>query len=228
MAAPSEKKKVDVYARFLPELIIENVSDGKFADAAGLEQFNCAVMFADISGFTPLAESFAAWVDVVKGTYKNGLGFLAESEQQYDVALAPAEDNGDESLRATILTARAKMLLMAGRYEDAMSGFEILYPAAIVQNSPQAICWSLLGRARSYSMIFLSGYPFCTIKWACMTTFLVMYLAPQSTGKKREMRALCLICLILWSPASRPCSELIRERWRAIKLRTIRHCKKWA
>jgi len=59
-STPTQKRKVDVYAGFLPELIIENVSEGTLADAAGLEQFNCAVMFADISGFTPLAESFAA------------------------------------------------------------------------------------------------------------------------------------------------------------------------
>ncbi|MFT7245841.1 MAG: class 3 adenylate cyclase [Candidatus Azotimanducaceae bacterium] len=60
MAEQSQKRKVEVYARFLPELIIENIFDGKLADAAGLEQFNCAVMFADISGFTPLSESFAS------------------------------------------------------------------------------------------------------------------------------------------------------------------------
>ena len=52
-------RKVDVYARFLPELIVENLSEGKLTEAAGLETFTCAVMFADISGFTPLAESFA-------------------------------------------------------------------------------------------------------------------------------------------------------------------------
>jgi hypothetical protein len=39
---------------------------------------------------------------------------------------------------------------MAGRYEDALLGFETSYPAATVRNDPQAICWSLLGQARSY------------------------------------------------------------------------------
>ena len=91
-----------------------------------------------------------AWVEVVKATYKNGLGFWDESEQHYNAGLAIAEGNGDESLRATILTARSKFLLMAGRYEDALSGFETLYPVAIIRNDPQAICWSLLGQARSY------------------------------------------------------------------------------
>lgn len=91
-----------------------------------------------------------AWIEVVKGTYKNGLGLWAEAEQHYNTALAIAEGNGDESLRATILTGRSKFLLMAGRYEDALSGFESLYPVAIVRNDPQAICWGLLGQARSY------------------------------------------------------------------------------
>tara|TARA_R110002073_G_scaffold7456_1_gene42363 strand:- start:25759 stop:29805 length:4047 start_codon:yes stop_codon:yes gene_type:complete len=53
-------RKVDAYARFLPELIIENAADSKLLDAAGIEQFGCSVMFADISGFTPLAERYAA------------------------------------------------------------------------------------------------------------------------------------------------------------------------
>lgn len=53
-------RKVDAYARFLPELIIESAADSKLLDAAGIEQFGCAVMFADISGFTPLAERYAA------------------------------------------------------------------------------------------------------------------------------------------------------------------------
>jgi class 3 adenylate cyclase/tetratricopeptide (TPR) repeat protein len=92
----------------------------------------------------------SAWVDVVKGTYQNGLGLWQESEENFNKALAIAEGNGDESLRGTTLTAKSKMLLMAGRYADALSGFESIYPAAIVRNDPQALCWSLLGQARSY------------------------------------------------------------------------------
>jgi tetratricopeptide (TPR) repeat protein len=92
----------------------------------------------------------SAWVNVVKGTYQNGLGLWQESEENFNNALAIAEGNGDDSLRGTALTAKSKMLLMAGRYADALSGFASIYPAAIVRNDPQALCWSLLGQARSY------------------------------------------------------------------------------
>ena len=92
----------------------------------------------------------SAWVELVKGTYKNGLGLWDESEQHKNRTLAIAESNGDESLRATVMTARSKMQLMAGRYEEALAGFESLYPMAKTRNDPQAICWSVLGQARSY------------------------------------------------------------------------------
>ena len=54
-------RTVDVYSKFLPELIIENAIAGQeLANKSFGEQFHCAVMFADISGFTPLAERFSS------------------------------------------------------------------------------------------------------------------------------------------------------------------------
>jgi class 3 adenylate cyclase/tetratricopeptide (TPR) repeat protein len=60
---PVQKPLIEIYARYLPELIIEKIISAE-ADAddarASVEQFSCAVMFADISGFTSLTEKLAA------------------------------------------------------------------------------------------------------------------------------------------------------------------------
>ena len=91
-----------------------------------------------------------AWVELVHATYQNSIGLWQDSFDHYNLGLAITEKNGDESMRATILTAKSKMLLMAGRYPESLAGFEALYPAAVARNDPQAICWSVLGQARNY------------------------------------------------------------------------------
>ena len=53
---PSAAQAVEIYSRYLPDLILHQViADGVSHEAHG-ERFDCAVLFADISGFTPLAE----------------------------------------------------------------------------------------------------------------------------------------------------------------------------
>ena len=50
----------DTYARYVPALILDRVvREAKAVDHARIERFDCVVMFADISGFTPLTERFA-------------------------------------------------------------------------------------------------------------------------------------------------------------------------
>lgn len=91
-----------------------------------------------------------AWVDVVNGTYNNGIGQWRESEKNYDQAFKVASENGDEALMAIIITAKSKMYLMWGRYQPSLDGFESLYAPAIRRGDPQAICWSVLGQARNH------------------------------------------------------------------------------
>lgn len=52
-------ERAETYARFLPGIIIESVVSGSLLEKAGAEPFACAVMFADISGFTPLTARYA-------------------------------------------------------------------------------------------------------------------------------------------------------------------------
>ncbi|MDX1571603.1 MAG: adenylate/guanylate cyclase domain-containing protein [Xanthomonadales bacterium] len=61
MSAPgnSTAAAVEIYSRYLPEVILEKVARQGDAEAASSELFHCAVMFADISGFTPLTEQLA-------------------------------------------------------------------------------------------------------------------------------------------------------------------------
>ncbi|MBL4681563.1 MAG: AAA family ATPase [Pseudomonadales bacterium] len=91
-----------------------------------------------------------AWVNVVNGTYNNGVGKWQESENNFNQAFIVAEENADEALMAVIITARSKMQLMWGKYEASLAGFKSLYPAAIRRGDPQAICWSVLGQARNH------------------------------------------------------------------------------
>jgi class 3 adenylate cyclase len=50
-----------VYARYVPRLIVERlIRESRAVDAPSAERFRGAVLFADISGFTPLTEAFAA------------------------------------------------------------------------------------------------------------------------------------------------------------------------
>lgn len=91
-----------------------------------------------------------AWVEIVNATYKNGVGLWEEALVHYDRGLGITESNGDDSTRSTLLTAKSKMLLMRGQFARSLEGFETLYPLAISRDDPQAICWSVLGRARNY------------------------------------------------------------------------------
>ena len=57
---PPDDRMVDLYAKFLPPLIVERaLTEEGHSDPAFGDSFHCSVMFADISGFTCLAESFA-------------------------------------------------------------------------------------------------------------------------------------------------------------------------
>lgn len=57
---PSAGKTVEIYSRYLPDLILEKVGAVGALEGATGERFTCAVMFADISGFTPLTQRLAA------------------------------------------------------------------------------------------------------------------------------------------------------------------------
>jgi len=103
-------RRVDVYAKFLPELIIEKaVAGDELANKASGEQFHCAVMFADISGFTPLAESFAKegaiGAEKLTKTLNDYFTYLVELVTSHggdvvkfagDAVLAIWQDRGDE------------------------------------------------------------------------------------------------------------------------------------
>lgn len=56
---PTGNQAIEIYSRYLPELILEQVATGSASREASAERFQCAVMFADISGFTPLTERLA-------------------------------------------------------------------------------------------------------------------------------------------------------------------------
>ncbi|MBV1878125.1 MAG: AAA family ATPase [Pseudomonadales bacterium] len=92
----------------------------------------------------------SAWVDLVRATYLNGLGKWQQSEALYKKSLMVAESNGDESLRATVVTGQAKMLLMWGRFPESLAAFESIYNSAVKRDDPQSICWSVLGQARNH------------------------------------------------------------------------------
>ncbi|MCC5887287.1 MAG: adenylate/guanylate cyclase domain-containing protein, partial [Gammaproteobacteria bacterium] len=50
-----------IYARYVPRLIVERLRrEARAVDAPSSETFDGAILFADISGFTPLTEAFAA------------------------------------------------------------------------------------------------------------------------------------------------------------------------
>ncbi len=50
-----------IYARYVPRLIVERLlREARAVDAPSSEDFQGAILFADISGFTPLTEAFAA------------------------------------------------------------------------------------------------------------------------------------------------------------------------
>lgn len=50
-----------IYARYVPRLIVERLRrEARAVDAPSSETFEGAILFADISGFTPLTEAFAA------------------------------------------------------------------------------------------------------------------------------------------------------------------------
>lgn len=90
MSIVSEKptRAVDVYSQFLPELIIENAISGEeLANIAHAEQFHCAVMFADISGFTPLAERFssegAVGAEKLTATLNDYFSYLVEIVREH-------------------------------------------------------------------------------------------------------------------------------------------------
>lgn len=82
-ASSKATRAVDIYSQFLPELIIENAISGEeLANVAFAEQVHCAVMFADISGFTPLAERFsaegAAGAEKLTSTLNDYFSYLVE------------------------------------------------------------------------------------------------------------------------------------------------------
>ncbi len=81
-------RAVDVYSQFLPELIIENAISGQeLANVAHADQFHCAVMFADISGFTPLAERFssegAVGAEKLTATLNDYFSYLVEIVREH-------------------------------------------------------------------------------------------------------------------------------------------------
>ena len=56
---PAQQPMVEVYTRYLPELIIEKIISADPGESEAIaEQFFCAVIFADISGFTRLQDSW--------------------------------------------------------------------------------------------------------------------------------------------------------------------------
>ncbi len=90
MSIVSQKttRAVDVYSQFLPELIIENAISGvELANVAHADQFHCAVMFADISGFTPLAERFssegAVGAEKLTATLNDYFSYLVEIVREH-------------------------------------------------------------------------------------------------------------------------------------------------
>lgn len=89
-----------------------------------------------------------AWVQLAAGTYRSGTGDWQKALEHFRRALPIVEELGDEATRATVLTARSKMLLIMGHYEEALASFESYYAQARTRNAPQAICWSALGQAR--------------------------------------------------------------------------------